>query len=134
MQQDIRFKQRFENYEKSFKLLQEALSLQSPTVIEKAGSIQFFETTFELAWKLLKDYLNYVGYDVKSPRESIKTAYSIEIIENGDLWIEALMDRNLTTHTYDEKIAEEIYEKIKNTYFSLLKILYQRCKDELCTD
>jgi len=132
MSRDIRFKQRFENYEKSFMLLKDAISLSSPSIIEKAGSIQFFETTFELSWKLLKDYLTYVGYDVKSPRESIKTAFSIDIIQNGDIWIEALMDRNLTTHTYDEKIAEEIYTKIKSSYFPLLEMLYIKFKDELC--
>jgi nucleotidyltransferase substrate binding protein (TIGR01987 family) len=134
MDQDIRFKQRFENYEKSFLLLKNAVSLASPSVIEKAGSIQFFETTFELAWKLLKDYLTYSGYSVKSPRESIKRAFSADIIQNGDLWIEALMDRNLTTHTYDEKIAEEIFLKIKSSYFPLLEALYIKFKDDLCMD
>ena len=134
MSEDIRFKQRFENYEKSFLLLKDAISLLSPSIIEKAGSIQFFETTFELSWKLLKDYLTYVGYDVKSPRASIKTAFSTGIIQNGDLWIEALMDRNLTTHTYDEKIAEEIHRKIISCYFPLLETLYFKFKDELCMD
>jgi len=132
MSKDIRYKQRFENYEKSFLLLKDAMTLSSPSVIEKAGSIQFFETTFELAWKLMKDYLTYSGYDVKSPRDSIKTAFSISIIQQGDLWIEALMDRNLTTHTYDEEIAKEIYHKIKSSYFPLLEALYFKFKAELC--
>ena len=134
MSQDIRFKQRFENYEKSFALLKEAISLDQPSIIEKAGAIQFFETTFELAWKLLKDYLTYSGYDVKSPRESIKTAFNIGIIRDGDLWIEALMDRNLTTHTYDENIAEEVYIKIKTTYFQLLEDLDAKFRNDLCMD
>ena len=131
---DIRYKQRFENYQKSFALLEEGISIEDPSIIEKAGVIQFFETTFELAWKLLKDYLNYLGYDTKSPRDSIKTAYSIELISNGDRWIDALMDRNLTTHTYDEKIADEIYEKIKGNYFNLLKALCRKFEDEICSD
>ncbi len=134
MDQDIRYKQRFENFTKSFLLLKEAVSINDPSIIEKAGSIQFFETTFKLAWKLMKDYLTYVGYDVKSPRDSIKTAYSMGLITKGDLWIEALMDRNLTTHTYDEKIADEIFEKIKDEYFYLLEALYMKFKDELCLD
>ena len=131
---DVRYKQRFEHFEKSFLLLQDSLTIKSPSIVEKAGVIQFFETTFELAWKLLKDYLTYLGYDVKSPRETIKTAYATELIGDGDRWIEALMDRNLTTHTYNEAIAEEIYEKIKTDYFNLLRGLYRHCKETLCSD
>lgn len=134
MEVDVRYKQRFENYKKSFVLLQTAVAIENPSVVEKAGVIQFFETTFELAWKLLKDYLNYLGYDVKSPRDAIKTAYSTELIKNGDVWIEALMDRNLTTHTYDEKIADEIYVKIKENYYFLLEALHKQFEEELCLD
>jgi len=130
---DIRYKQRFENFEKSFLLLKKAIDIKNPSIIEKAGIIQFFEITFELSWKLMKDYLEYLGYQVKSPREAIKTAYSIELINNGDKWLKMLMDRNLTTHTYDEDNSEEIYEKIKNGYFSLLKDLYEKFKD-ICLD
>jgi len=129
--EDIRYKQRFENFKKAFLLLEEALKIENPSIIEKAGIIQFFEISFELAWKLMKDYLEFEGYNVKSPREAIKTAFSIELIDNGDIWLEALGDRNLTVHTYNESDAEEIYEKIKEDYFKLLKHLYKRfeCMD-----
>ena len=130
---DIRYKQRFENFEKSFLLLKKAIDIKNPSIIEKAGIIQFFEITFELSWKLMKDYLEYLGYQVKSPREAIKTAYSIELINNGDKWLKMLMDRNLTTHTYDEDNSEEVYEKIKNDYFSLLENLYKKFK-KICLD
>ena len=127
--EDIRYKQRFENFKKAFLLLEEALKIENPSIIEKAGIIQFFEISFELAWKLMKDYLEFGGYNVKSPREAIKTAFSIELIDNGDIWLEALGDRNLTV--YNESDAEEIYEKIKEDYFKLLKHLYKRfeCMD-----
>ena len=129
--EDIRYKQRFENFKKAFLLLEEALKIENPSIIEKAGIIQFFEISFELAWKLMKDYLEFEGYNIKSPREAIKTAFSIELIDNGDIWLEALGDRNLTVHTYNESDAEEIYEKIKEDYFKLLKHLYKRfeCMD-----
>ena len=130
---DIRYKQRFENFEKSFLLLKKAIDIKNPSIIEKAGIIQFFEITFELSWKLMKDYLEYLGYQIKSPREAIKTAYSIELINNGDKWLKMLMDRNLTTHTYDEDNSEEVYEKIKNDYFSLLENLYKKFK-KICLD
>ncbi len=132
--QDIRYKQRFENFEKSFLLLESSLELKNPSIIEKAGIIQFFETTFELAWKLMKDYLNFLGYDVKSPREAIKQAYNNEIISNGELWLMALSDRNLTVHIYDEAYANEVYCKIKDEYYLLLKQLYRAFKDKICMD
>ncbi|MDK9692878.1 MAG: nucleotidyltransferase substrate binding protein [Sulfurimonas sp.] len=131
---DIRYLQRFENFEKSFLLLRASLDIEKPSLLEKAGVIQFFETSFELAWKLMKDYLEYVGYDVKSPRDSIKTAFSIELVKDAQSWLDALMDRNLTTHTYDETIANEVYEKIKYEYIGLLEGLYVKFKDEICLD
>lgn len=131
---DIRYLQRFENYEKSFLLLSGALEINAPSLVEKAETIQFFETTFELAWKLMKDYLSYLGYEVKSPRDAIKQSFAIELITNGDSWINALMDRNLITHTYDEEIANEVYQAIKNNYFLLLDDLYIAFKEQICLD
>ena len=130
--QDIRYIQRFENFEKSFLLLKKSLDIPNPSIVEKAGIIQFFETTFELSWKLMKDYEEYLGYDVKSPREAIKTAFSIDLIYDGETWIDALMDRNLTVHTYDEETANEVYEKIKNEYYNLTYQLYTFFKEKIC--
>jgi len=129
--EDIRYKQRFENFKKVFFLLENSLKIENPSITEKAGIIQFFEIAFELSWKLMKDYLEFEGYNVKSPREAIKTAFSIELIDNGSIWLEALGDRNLTVHTYNESDADDIYEKIKEEYFKLLKHLYKRfeCMD-----
>ena len=132
--EDIRYLQRFENFEKSFLLLKSGLKIENPSLVEKAGVIQFFETTFELSWKLMKDYLEYLGYDIKSPRDSIKTAFQIELIRDGSSWLEALMDRNLTVHTYDETIASEVYEKIQKSYSVLLEELFIKFKDEICLD
>jgi len=130
MKEDIRYKQRFENFEKSFVLLKNALDIETPNIVEKAGVIQFFETTFELSWKLMKDYLEYVGYDINSPREAIKKSFSIELINEGDMWLQALIDRNLTVHTYDEATANEVYKIIKTRYFSLLNDFYMMMKDK----
>lgn len=132
--EDIRYKQRFENFEKSFLLLKKSLEIVNPSIVEKAGVIQFFETSFELSWKLMKDYAMYLGYEVKSPREAIKRAFNIEIITEGSNWLNALVDRNLTVHTYDEEIANEVYEKIKEEYFYLIEELYNNFKDDKCLD
>ena len=127
---DIRWKQRFQNYEKSFFLLKRALEIENPSEAEKGGLIQFYEMAFELAWKLLKDYLYEQGFNINSPREAIKQAYQSEIIDNGQEWIDALEDRNLTTHTYDEETAKKVVESIRNSYYPLLDSLYVRLKDE----
>lgn len=134
MSQDIRWKQRFENFNKAYSLLESSLEIKSPNLVEKAGVIQFFEVTFELSWKLLKDYLNHEGYEVKSPREAIKTAFSYGLIGDGEVWLKALIDRNLTVHTYDEVFAEKVFLQIKNDYFTLLKDLHNTFKEKLCSD
>jgi len=131
---DVRYIQRFENFDKSFLLLKDALAINDPSIVEKAGCIQFFETTFELAWKLMKDYLDFLGYDVKSPRDAIKQSFSIGLIAEGGNWLDALMDRNLTVHTYHENIASEVYQKIKNDYFLLLEALHHKFRDIICSD
>ena len=127
---DIRWKQRFENFERSFKLLNQYIKIEKPSEIERAGGIQFFEMSFELAWKMMKDYLESEGYNVKSPRETIKQAFQYGLIEDGYIWIEGLDDRNLTVHTYDEETADLVDDKIKNIYFAIMEKLYIKLKEK----
>lgn len=128
-QEDIRWIQRFQNFERSLNFLEKAVAINNPTIVEKAGTIQFFEICFELSWKVLKDYLNDQGFaDLKYPREVIKKAFEVELIEDGETWLEALQNRNLTAHTYDEKIADKVVGDIRNTYFPELKSLYKSLK------
>jgi nucleotidyltransferase substrate binding protein (TIGR01987 family) len=129
---DIRWVQRFENFERAFVLLSDALAIENPSVVERAGLIQFFEIAFELAWKLLKDYEQAEGLDVKTPREVIKQAYQAGLISEGHRWMEALQDRNLTVHTYREEIALSIEQRIRDGYYPLLQALYNtfRAKQE----
>ncbi|MEC5270879.1 nucleotidyltransferase substrate binding protein [Caldifermentibacillus hisashii] len=129
-QKDIRPQQRFDNFKKSYQLLEKYSSLELTSEIEKAGLIQFFEITFDLALKVLKDYLEAQGYIVKSPRESIKQAYQMEVIDDGHVWIEALSSRNLTTHTYDEQFTEKFVQDIQQVYFPLFKSLYEKLLEE----
>jgi len=102
---------------------------ESLNEIEKAGLIQFFEVGFELAWKVMKDYLIAEGYEVKSPRETIKEAFQYGLIEDGTLWLEALEKRNLSAHTYDESILEELENLIVHSYYPMM----EKLKDALAT-
>jgi nucleotidyltransferase substrate binding protein (TIGR01987 family) len=127
--QDIRWKQRFQNFEKSLMLLEGALALESPDIYQRAGLIQFFETTFELSWKLMKDYLEAEGFSgVSSPRAAIKKAFETDLIEEGHVWMELLLDRNLTAHTYNEDTADRVEKLIKKKYYPVIRKLYEALK------
>lgn len=128
---DVRWKQRFENFEKSFKLLEKYSNEPISTELERAGIIHFFETTFELAWKVIKDYLEAEGYAAKSQRESIKQAFQVEIIEDGHLWMDALSKRNLSAHTYDQELAENLVKEIQEKFQPLLRKLYEKFLKEI---
>jgi nucleotidyltransferase substrate binding protein (TIGR01987 family) len=128
---DIRWKQRFQNFERAFMLLEQALHIPKLSEIERAGLIQFFEMSFELAWKLLKDYLETEGFTVISPRDTLKQAFQAGYIEDGHAWLDALQDRNLTAHTYDEATAKAVEKQIRQSYYPLLAKLYQDFKRRL---
>ena len=129
---DIRWKQRFQNFEKAMGHLEDALEILDPDLLQKAGIIQFFEMSYELAWNVLKDYLEEQGFiDVNSPRSAIKKAFEVGLIENGHVWMNLLLDRNLTAHTYDEEKATEVEELIHERYFPLLMQLYQNLKQKI---
>ena len=128
---EIRWKYRFDNFSKSFKVLKRSLEIEKPSEVERGGVIQFYEMSFELAWKMIKDYLQEEGFDVKSPRTAIKQGIQIELLDDPHKWMDALEDRNLTAHTYDEETAKRVYDSIKNNYYPILKQLYDRLEAQL---
>lgn len=123
-EKETRWRQRFENFEKSYLSLEKYVHYPIKTELERAGLIQLFEVTFELCWKVLKDYLEAEGYIVKGPRDTIKQAFQMGLLEDGHVWIDALSDRNLTTHTYDEAVAETVINDIRHKYFPAIAPLY----------
>lgn len=131
---DIRWVQRFQNFEKALHHLEGALQIEYPDIVQKAGIIQFFEMSYELAWNTIKDYMEEQGFtEVNSPRTAIKKAFETGLIVNGHDWMDLLLDRNLTAHTYDEEKATEVERLIHHKYFPLLKELFEslsRIKNE----
>ena len=127
MNDDIRYIQRFDNYKKAFRQLEDAVKLSKTrelSLLEKQGVIQAFEFTHELAWNLLKDYLNYQGnFELRGSRDTFREAFKAGIIENGELWMQTIGARNLTSHVYDEEIAKEAYEMIANDYITIFQDL-----------
>ena len=130
MDKEIRWKQRFANYEKAYRTLSKYIDTELDSELEKAGLIQFFEMTFELSWKVMKDFLENQGYDVKGPRDAIKLAFQIDLINNGHIWLDALEERNMTVHTYDEHLADKMISHIKGFYYPELKAFFVKFKKE----
>ena len=104
--------------------------IQNPSETERAGLVQFFELTFELAWKTLKDYLETQGFQVNTPREILKQAYQAQVISQGDVWLEALDNRNLTAHVYDEATSLQVIQLIRDKYFNLLKAFHRALQEK----
>lgn len=100
--------------------LREALEKDITDDIIIDGVIQRFEFTFEQSWKVMKLYLEDQGIldEALAPRSTIKVAFKHNIISNGDLWIEMMLDRNRTSHMYDETTAKNIVERIKKVYIN----------------
>ena len=122
-----RFEERKSDLIKATARLEEALDEKiSDLAID--GVLHRFEFTFELAWKTMKDYLEYQGISEKigSPREIIKEAFSIRLIDDGDLWIKIMLARNTLSHLYDEETSREIYDDIKEHYLVEFKKLIQK--------
>ncbi|MCB1721989.1 MAG: nucleotidyltransferase substrate binding protein [Rhodospirillales bacterium] len=129
-----RWKQRFENFEKAYSVLADALyaDFSDLSDLEKMGCIQAFEITFELSWKVMKDYLIYSGVKLIeiTPRKVIQEAMAAGLIQDGDMWLNMLKNRNLTSHTYDESHILSGVEMIETDYLPHISALYEYLKGQ----
>ncbi len=114
--------ERVEKFKKALKRLEEAVE-KAQDELDRDGVIQRFEFTVELLWKTLKAILLYQGVECFSPRDCIKKAFRYGIIDDDEILLDMLEDRNLSSHVYDEATAEEIFNRIKNFYLKHLKKL-----------
>jgi nucleotidyltransferase substrate binding protein (TIGR01987 family) len=115
---DIRWKQRYVNFKKAFNQLKAAINrIDELDNLAKEGLVQRFEYTYELAWKTIKDFIESKGEPEKYQKDILKKAFQLEIIDNGEIWLEMLTKRNLMAHTYNETTFEEIVKDINEKYF-----------------
>lgn len=130
MAQDIRWKQRFDNYTRALQNLQSAVNLAKSrllTPLEEQGLIQSFEFTHELAWNVLKDYLEYQGFvNIVGSRDATREAFKNGLIEDGEAWMEMIRARNLSSHTYNIEIAEAIVANIRACFYPAFALMAQQ--------
>ncbi|HWQ65569.1 MAG TPA: nucleotidyltransferase substrate binding protein [Methanospirillum sp.] len=133
MTEDIRYIQRLSNYRKALTILHEGVDLYSSRLLsnmEKQGLIKSFEFTYELSWNLMRDYSLYQGYqEIRGSRDAIRQAISMDLISDGEIWMEMLESRNITAHTYNEKTADDILEKIVTKYYPALLALERKMNE-----
>ncbi len=131
----LRWKQRFEHFEKSYRLLASVMDidLNDLSDLEKQGYIQRLEMAFELGWKVMKDYLDFMALDIEyaAPRPVIKSAFAAGLIKDGQAWINMAQDRNLMTHTYNEDNFKTVLDRLKTTYVPALDNLYKSLKEKI---
>jgi nucleotidyltransferase substrate binding protein (TIGR01987 family) len=129
-QDDIRWQQRLANYQRAWSQLQAAVALQTQrplSELEQQGLIQAFEFTHELAWNVMKDYLVYQGRsDLAGSRDATRAAFAVQLIEDGEGWMEMIASRNQTSHTYNRATAEAIVQRITQRYAALFDAFAQR--------
>ena len=134
MTQDIRWKQRFENFQRALKQLSLAMDLKAQrplSDLEQQGLIQGFEFTHELAWSVLKDYLEMEGIQgLIGSRSTAREAFKRGLVVDGAVWMDMIEKRNLSSHTYNQTVALTIVEAIAERYYPAFCELQQRFAKE----
>jgi len=133
--QDIRWKQRFANFLKAHNLLAELYhrEIADLNIYECESYIHRFTLVFDLSWKTLNDYLQFQGINstFTTPRAIIKEAFSAQVIQDGQIFIDMLLARNELTHVYDEKRANEFLVKIKSEFLPAVTGLIKYFEEQL---
>ncbi len=127
---DIRWIQRFSNFNKAFARLKDAIKLSGErplSSLEEQGLIQSFEYTHELAWKTMKDFIQGRGNTIiYGSKDATREAFQLGLLDNGDVWMEMIKSRNETSHTYNDATAATIVRNIEEKYFELFQTFKEK--------
>ena len=132
--EDVRWKQRLDNLTRAVKIFEECIDSVKKMPEDNLYQIALigsFSFCFELSWKTLKDYLSYSGVQVYLPREVIKQAFQFNLIDDGQLWIDMLEERNIMAHVYDETRADEAAKSIQSRYYKGIKQVFDQLQSKL---
>lgn len=135
MNLDIRWKQRFDNFERALLQLSRAMALKAErplSELEQQGLIQGFEFTHELAWNVLKDYLEMEGIQgLIGSRSTVREAFKRGLVMDGEVWMDMIEKRNLSSHTYNQTVASTIVTAIAERYYPAFHELQSRLAKEV---
>lgn len=127
---DIRWKQRFYNFKRAFSQFKKGVTLaltKDLSELEDQGLIKAFEFTHELAWKMLKDFLESRGNkDIYGSKDAVRESFRLGLIDNGEIWMEMIENRNQTVHTYNLEIAKKIVNAIVHKYYEQFDLLRKK--------
>ena len=135
MGSDIRWRQRFDNYQRALPILSRAVALSAErplSELEQQGLIQGFEFTHELAWNMLKDFLEAQGIaGLIGSRDAIRTAFKNGLLEEGETWMEMIKARNLSSHTYQLELANRLASEILQRFYPAFVALEQKMQERV---
>lgn len=127
---DVRWQQRFQNFQKALQQLSKAVDLSQQrdlSELEKQGLIQAFEFTHELTWNVMRDYFAYQGNtSIMGSRDAVREAFQKSLVTDGEGWMEMIQSRNQTSHTYNQAVADEIVGKVITLYHDLFLAFEKR--------
>lgn len=138
MDKDVRWKQRFDNFSRALHQLKfgcDLLKQRELSILEEQGLIQAFEYNHELAWNVLKDYLTEYGgvIGLIGSRDTTREAFKTGLIDNGELWMDMIVSRNLSSHTYNEETAKKLIDVIPS-YYKEFTHIYNKFNNILLND
>lgn len=135
MSTDIRWKQRFQNFEKAFVKLKEAIDKKELNELERNGPVQRFEFTLDLSWKVMKDFLEEKGFVFKpSPKDTIRLAAESGFIDYAQILIDGLEIRNELSHDYSGEKFEKMESQLRMEVYPAIEKLYEFLKSQIAND
>jgi len=122
-----RLKLRHDECRRALQTLREILE-EKYSIIVRDATIQRFEYTFETFWKYVREYLREEeGIACNSPKRCFRELFSTGLSKVDEEDIERLLemvdDRNMTSHTYKEQVAQALYKRIGEYCSMMEKIL-----------
>ncbi|GLX81289.1 nucleotidyltransferase substrate binding protein [Thalassotalea eurytherma] len=127
MSNDIRWHQRLANFDLALKELADAVTITEQrqlSRLEEQGLIQAFEYNYELAWNTIKDFYQDQGeLSIQGSRDAFRLAFQRGLIEDGQLWMEMIKSRVLTSHTYNKETARRVANQIICDFYPAFVLL-----------
>lgn len=76
--------------------------------------VKRFEFTYEISWKTIKRYMDFIGIDCQNPRSCFKEALVQGLITDETVWLDMIERRNLSSHIYDQDEIKEILQRLND--------------------